>query len=163
MILRDESFGSILKSLVSPSLRDGRDEVRIEKVFGVTRESLRYPDGLDALYGKVRVFVVWCIFFNHEAWRLRYKRDGMDAVDVAENLDAVMARGKVVSRAQLFMTLQCITYNADIRDYLDEEGYANYKMRVAFEMWMEQAERLVSMLAETIAWRQAHDENCEWG
>ena len=163
MILRDESFGSVMKSLVSPSLRDGRDVVDIDKVFGVTRESLRYPSGLDALYGKVRVFVVWCIFFNHEAWRLRYNREGVDAVDVAESLDAVMAKGEVLSLAQLFMTLQCITYNADIRDYLDEKCYAKYQMRVAFEKWMKQAEQLIAELADTIAWRQTHEENCVWG
>lgn len=161
-ILRDESFGNVLKSLDSPSLREGNDTIDVADVFGMDRYVTRTPEGLDRLHDAIRTFVMRCIFFNHEAYRLRYKTDEVCVPVTAERLDALYNMGKVVSLAQLFMTLHCIAYNGDIHDYLDEDDYAAYELRETFEQLQATLKILTAALAETIAWRVAHEENCEW-
>lgn len=163
MILRDISMGSVLKSMESPSLREGYDTIDVAEVFGLDRYCNRTPEGLDRLHDAIRTFVMRCIFFNHEAYRLRYKTDEVCEPVTAERLDALYNMGNVVSRAQLFVTLECIDYNADLHDYLDEEAYAAYELRETFEQWQKQLHDLVKRLAYVIAWRQAHTENCQWG
>lgn len=163
MILRDVSIGSVLKSMESPSLREGNDTIDVAEVFGLDHYCTRTPEGLDRLHDAIRTFVMRCIFFNHEAYRLRYKTDEVCEPVTAERLDALYNMGKVVSRAQLFMTLHCIDYNADLHDYLDTEAYAAYELRETFEQWQKQLRKLICALADVIAWRVAHEEGCKWG
>lgn len=161
-ILRDTSFGNVLKSMESPSLREGNDAISVEKVFGLDRYQIRTLEGLYRLHDAIRTFMMRCVFFNHEAYRLRYGTDEVCEPVTAEQLDALYNMGKVVSRAQLFKTLHCIDYNSDIRDYLNAEGYAAYELRETFEQWQKQLKELIGALADIIAWRVAKNEGCEW-
>lgn len=158
-ILRDSSFGNVLKTMVSPSLRHGNDPIDVADVFGMKNYELKFPEGLDKFHEKVGRFVMRCVSYNQEARRLCYKED---VSSVPISLEALEHQGKVVSHAQLFMTLQCIDYNSDIRDYMSREDYEGYGLRSDFEEWHGQMQRLVEKCAQAIAWRKAHEENCEW-
>ena len=153
----------MLKSMESPSLREGYDTIDVAEVFGLGSYCTRTPEGLDRLRDAIRTFVRRCIFFNCEAYRLCYETDEVCEPVTAERLDVLYNMGKVVSRAQLFETLECIDYNTDLHDYLDEEAYAAYDLREAFDQWQAQLHDLTKRLAYVIAWRQAYTENCQWG
>jgi hypothetical protein len=158
-ILRDSSFGNVLKTLESPSLRDGNDPIDVAGVFGMRSNELRSPEGLDRFHERVRRFVLRCISYNLEARRLRYKEDVAGA---PIDLDVLERQGKVVSHAQLFMTLHCIDYNSDVKDYMTRENFKDYILRSDFEEWQCALQQLIGKCAESVAWRKAHEENCEW-
>ena len=163
MILREESFGNVLRTLDSPKLYGEQDKVDVPKILGVPKTGGYSPEWYDKLHYAVRLFVYRCMRFNRQAYVRRYDRAPGEPPITAEYLDAIENRGKVVSRAQLFMTLHCIVYNSDVRDYMDEAAYARYSKREEFELWIKQAEELAAAVAEAMAWRQAHNENCNWG
>lgn len=158
-ILRDSSFGNVLKTLESPSLRYDNDPIDVAGVFGMRSYELRSPEGLDRFYERARRFVLRCISYNLEARRLRYKEDVASA---PIDLDLLERQGKVVSHAQLFMTLHCIDYNSDVKDYMTQEDYESYNLRSDFEEWQGEMKQLIGKCAESVAWRKAHEENCEW-
>lgn len=158
-ILRDSSFGNVLRTIGSPSLRHGDDSIDVAEVFGMESYEMRFPDGLERFHERVNRFVSQCVSFNLEARRLRYKED---VSGVPIDLKMLERKGKVVSHAQLFMTLHCIDYNSDVRDYMTKDDYEKYNLRSAFEEWHGQMQRLVDKCAQAIAWRKAHEENCEW-
>lgn len=161
-ILRDKSFGNVLKSMSSYSLREGSDTVDVAEVLG-TGET-RTPEGLDRLWDAVRLFVRRAILFNNEAYRLRYPKENVPVAEPVslEQLSALENMGEVVSRAQLFMTLECIDYNSDVTDYLSEERFKAYPLHDTFLEWQGQLKDMTGRLANVIAYRKAHDENCEW-
>ena len=163
MILRDKSFGNVLKSMSSYSLREGRDIVDVAKVFGIS--DTRTPEGLDRLWDAVCLFVRRAILFNNEAYRLRYPKENVPVAEPVslERLLTLENMGEVVSRAQLFMTLECIDYNSDVTDYLGEEQFKAYPLHDTFLEWRGQLKDMTGRLANVIAYRMAHDENCEWG
>lgn len=158
-ILRDSSFGNVLKTLESPSLRHGNDPIDVAGVFGMNSYELRTPDGLDRFHEEVRRFVLRCVSYNLEARRLRYKEN---VAGGPIDLDALERQGKVVSHAQLFMTLNCIDYNSDVTDYMTQDDYEKYNLRGDFEEWQGKVKQLINKCAESVAWRQAHEQHCEW-
>ena len=161
-ILRDKSFGNVLKSMSSYSLREGRDTVDVAKVFGIS--DTRTPAGLDRLWDAVGLFVRRAILFNNEVYRLRYPKENVPVSEpvTLEQLLTLEEMGEVVSRAQLFMTLECIDYNSDVTDYLSEDEFEAYPLHDTFVEWQGQLKDMTSRLANVIAFRVAHEENCEW-
>ena len=159
-ILRDTSFGNVLKTLESPSIRtDRRHTINMGTAMGLPFHNPRHLYEYDRLHEAVRLFVQRCIFFNCEAYRLRYGTDEVCEPVTAERLDALYNMGRVTSLAQLFKTLECIDYNADVTDYIDIE---DYPLRDTFNEWHETMVRLTNAVAHAIAWEKADEENCEW-
>lgn len=159
-ILNDTSFGNVLKTLCSPSIRDDKYGIKTCEVMGMKFYSPRTPDDYDKLRDAIRLFVQRCIFFNHEAYRLRYSTDEVCEPITSEQLDALERMGKVVSFAQLFMTLCCIDYNSDVRDHLGNGEV--YPLQETFDEWHKTLESLTNDCAEAIAWEQADKEKCVW-
>lgn len=160
MILQDVSMGCVLKTLESPSIRTGgRHTIDMGTAMGLPFHNPNHLYEYDRLSEAVRLFVQRCIFFNNEAHRLRYGGEVCEPV-TKEQLDALYNMGKVVSRAQLFKTLVCIDYNADIEDYIHIE---DYELRDTFKSWKATMERLINAVAYAIAWEQTDAEGCKWG
>lgn len=151
MTLRFESFGNVRDTLGNLSLCEGRHKVNVCKALGVSEENL---------LSAIDDFVAHCYIFNDCAHRMRYHEQ--DA-PTETGINCIKAVGKVVSRTQLFKTLNCIAYNSDIRDYMDAEEYEHSALRTSFEPWWQRLNNLVAAVAESIAWEQADKEHCEWG
>lgn len=158
-ILNDASFGNVLKTLCSPSIRDDKYGINVCEVMGMKFYSPRTPDDYDQLRDAIRLFVQRCVFFNQEAYRLRYGGDVCEPI-TTEQLDALERVGKVVSFAQLFTTLCCIDYNSDVRDGLSNGEV--YPQQEVFDEWHKTLESLTQACAEAIAWKQADKEKCVW-
>ena len=158
-ILNDTSFGNVLKTLGSIVIRGEKGGINICDVMGLEFYSPRTPDDYDKLRDVIRLFVQRCIFFNHEAYRL-YSTDEVCEPITTEQLDALERMGKVVSLAQLFTTLHCINYNADVRGYLSNGEV--YPLQDTFDEWYKTLESLIHACAESIAWQQSDEEKCVW-
>ena len=108
-------------------------------------------------------FVLDCIFFNTEAYRLRY--------NTGEKTERVSSRawnewkdhGEVTTSPQLFLTLRCIDYNSDVTDYMTKDEEERYEHIKEFREYNKKLDMLTNGLARCIANKAAEDEGCRWG
>lgn len=160
MVLNLESFGNVQKTLGSVYLREGSNGVDVCGCLGVS--DMRSPAAIDDMFKAIDRFVDDCYKWNLMAYNLRYERERVD-VDWTWFHGAIRNMGKVVSKAQLFMTLKCIRYNTDIRDYMEREAYEeNPFSSMSFEKWREKLDALIAELAVSIAWDKCYEDGCKW-
>lgn len=158
-ILNISSFKNVRETLLSPSVTM-EVSIRLAEIFGLDGH-MRTPLWFDQYEKAVNSFVNRCYFFNHESYRFRYE-ENVSPIDVPSRIDLSNYKGEVTSLAQLFTTLHCIEYNADVTDGLGVDGLKLYEHRDEFTKWYKQLQTLSSAVAEAIAWNVSYKENCYW-
>lgn len=160
-ILSNASFGNVKETMMSDSILGCRLNLNLEYIFELPGHN-RTPKWFHTYEEAVDLFVKRCVLFNKEAYRLRYNKSENPEQVTQRELCRILSKGKVVSPAQLFFSIRCIDYNADVTDYLAEDEFAGYAYRDEFNEWHKQVQKLSDQLAYLIAFRKAEEEKCNW-